>query len=415
MKRCPCCNELIKEGTTICPYCGESLKPCPYCGELIEIDSKVCPWCAESLCSCYTSFDNVNSGMVLERRNSDVGEKDDKEDIYRQKGFNTNKKKSLCILIVLILVLCVAGCVVYYWQNNESDRIDANIWPTFKTATVDMEELIKMHVKQGDSIIAINSSDQNFYYLTRFFGGDGAFDAIKKYDCKTETDSDIFVCNDGYKIQSADSVNGNLIFITSKLEEDIYGNKRLHMTKAYLYSLALESNIRILLDYYNAFIKLDKEQQALYIKDYDYMEEKENPTYTKRLDLNTMKIESLPNEQANDISTELTIKARIGKKDIVLALPEEGRKFVCNGKTLYDAYYYYVSQGPNSKLWLKFVGDVILEYNDSDENIGLFVMYQNTMLDGSDGKYKRLIDNKEFPVFFLSNAEDLGHRLCNLK
>lgn len=406
---------MIKEGTSVCPYCGERLETCPYCDELVEFGTKVCPWCAESLDSCQSAFANADSGKEHEQHNSVFDGKVTKEYVVRQKKVSISKIEPLRVLIVLILVLCVAGCVVCYWQNAGRDSVDASIWPTFKTATINMEELIDTHVKQGDSIIAVNSLDKKFYYITRSFGGDGAFDAIKKYDCKAETDSDIFVCNDGYKIQSADNVNGNLIFITSKVGESIYGNKRLHMTKAYLYSLALEGNIRILLDYYNAFIKLDKEQRALYIKDYDYMEENGNTAYTKRLDLKTMKIESLPNEQVKDVSPELTIKARIGKKDIVLVLPEEGRKFVCNGRTLYDAYYYYVSQGSNSKLWLKFDGDEMLEYNDSGENIGLLVMYQDTMLDGSGGKYRRLIDDKELPIFFLSNAGELGHRLSNLE
>ncbi len=70
MKRCPVCAELLADGVTICPYCGEVLVPdappanespvpqqpitvgmtnCPICGESIAGGLAVCPICGESI------------------------------------------------------------------------------------------------------------------------------------------------------------------------------------------------------------------------------------------------------------------------------------------------------------------------------------------------------------------------------
>jgi len=47
---CPSCKKAIEPNWKICPYCGESLKEtCPYCGRYVDIDWKICPYCKGSL------------------------------------------------------------------------------------------------------------------------------------------------------------------------------------------------------------------------------------------------------------------------------------------------------------------------------------------------------------------------------
>ena len=140
MKKCPFCDEMIDDGLSVCPICGEELgetsppkqesvieesastgkRECPICGEMIDAHLDVCDICGEPT-HFHDAQESVEEIPVVPVERPAV-----KQQLPEEGKKKSNRSFIIGLLALLLLAICGLLYLLFFKGNQERKLLDGD-------------------------------------------------------------------------------------------------------------------------------------------------------------------------------------------------------------------------------------------------------------------------------------------------